>query len=65
MGKNITMQHGEANTHICLTALCFEHDELSCIVVIAVIAVASFASFVRCFKLLAAKPQFHFNVNIA
>ena len=31
----------------------------------AVTAVASFASFARCFKLLAAKPQFHFNVNIA
>ena len=30
-----------------------------------VTAVASFASFARCFKLLAAKPQFHFNVNIA
>ena len=33
--------------------------------VTAVRAVASFASFARCFKLLAAKPQFHFNVNIA
>ena len=32
--------------------------------VTAVRAVASFASFARCFKLLAAKPQFHFNVNI-
>ena len=31
----------------------------------AVTAVASFASFARCYKLLAAKPQFHFNVNIA
>jgi len=31
----------------------------------AVTAVASFASFASCYKLLAAKPQFHFNVNIA
>ena len=31
----------------------------------AVTAVASFASFARCYKLLAAKPQFHFNINIA
>ena len=31
----------------------------------AVTAVATFASYARCFKLLAAKPQFHFNVNIA
>ena len=31
----------------------------------AVTAVASSASFARCFKPLAAKPQFHFNVNIA
>ena len=31
----------------------------------AVTAVASFASFDSCYKPLAAKPQFHFNVNIA
>ena len=34
-------------------------------VLTAVTTVASFASFARCYKLLAAKPQFHFNVNIA
>ena len=29
----------------------------------AVIAVASFASFAKCYRLLAAKPQFHFNTS--
>jgi hypothetical protein len=31
----------------------------------ALTAVTAVASFARCYKLLAAKPQFHFNVKIA